>query len=200
MQGMNGHVHGFCRVLIAVTFGSVALSGCWSGGGGRSVEIQSIEQGSRLNASITLQAYRSSDANSAEIYMTDLPESALDAGADLSGVAGNMTQLRMFIDPEPGSTPIDQTACSVTIRHIVIAGGEVGVYAGGGFLNPPDTPGERTFSGTVRRATVRLVAASPGFKDLLGPSEFTGAFTAKNDEKLARRMEARFRSLLPGAP
>lgn len=196
MQVANRYVQGVYLALVGLGF--TVLPGCWGSGGGRSVEIHSIEEGARLNATATLQAYRSSDANSAEIYMTDLPESALEPGADLSGVAGNMTQLRMFIDPDPGSTPIDPTACSVTIRHIVIAGGEVGVYAGGGFLNPSDSPGRGTFGGTVRRASVRLVAASPGFKDLLGPSVFTGAFSAQQDDKLARRMEARFRSLLPG--
>lgn len=154
-------------------------------------------ESARLNATATVQAYRSSDANSAEIYLMDLPDWVLDADADLSAVQGTMTQLRMFIDPSPGDTPIDATACSVTVRHIVIAGGEVGVYSGGGFLDPSDTPGDRTFSGRVKGATVRLVAASPGFKDLLGPARFSAGFTAKKDDALARRMEARFRSLLP---
>lgn len=179
---------------------AAALPGCWGSGGGRTVELRSAEAGSRLVATATMQAYRSSDPNSAEIYTTDLPAWALEADADLSTVEGNMTQFRMFIDPEPGETPIDPTACSVTIRHIVIARGEVGVYAGGGFLHPGDSPGGRSFGGSVRGATVRLVAASPGFKDLLGPSSFKGGFSATKDEQLTRRMEARFMSLLPGAP
>lgn len=200
MHGMTRRVSGFHRVLIAAMFGGLAAAGGCGGGGGRAVRLESIEQGARLDATATMQAYRSADANSADIYMTDLPESALEGDADLSGVTGNMTQLRLFINPEPGATPIDPTACSVTIRHIVIAGGEVGVYAGGGFLDPSDAPGGRTFSGRVHGATLRLVAASPGFKDLLGPSRFTGGFSARKDEALARRMEARFRGLLPGAP
>lgn len=173
----------------------LATGGC-SWGGGRSVRLDSVTNPTRLRVEMTLQAYTSTDANSADVYMTDLPATVLEPNADLSGLSGNITHLRMFIDPDPGRTPIDPTACSVTVRHIVIANGEVGVYGGGGFTNP-GSPGDSTFSGTVRGATLRLVAASPGFRDLLGATEFEGGFSAKKDAKLARRLEARFRSLLP---
>lgn len=183
-----------CWFTIAVAF---AVAGC--GGGGRSLRVDSLEHQAQLRAEMGIQAYVSTDANSADVYLTDLPQETLDPGADLSHTAGNLIHLHLFINPEAGRTPIDPTACTVTIRHIVLANGEVGVYGGGGFLNPSGTPGDSSISGTVRRATVRLVAASPGFHDLLGPSELTVGFGAKKDPALAKRLETRLRSLLPAS-
>lgn len=146
------------------------------------------------------------DSNTADVYMTDLPPAALEPGADLSDVWGQIIHMHLFVAPKPGSTPIATSACSVTVRSIVIACGEIGVYGGGGFLDPLTEPGEKVLEGAIRGASCRLVAATPGFVDRLGASEFRADFEVPRNDTQARNLAARLGEILalttqiPGPP
>ncbi len=133
--------------------------------------------------------YASPDSSSADIYLTDLADTDLDPGTDLAGLSGRIVELHLFVVPLPGTTPTDSTACSVTVRHIVLAHGSIGVYSGGGFLNP-SREGGTDLGGTVRGATLRLTGKTGNFNDRLGPSTLSGHFTAARDEGTARRIKA----------
>lgn len=137
--------------------------------------------------------YRAADANTADIYMTDLSREELDPATDFRDVEGQIVHLHMFIAPRAGKTPIDQTACSVTVRHAIIANGAIGVYGGGGFFLPSGKAGQKRFGGDVRDATMRLVGSTGGFVDRLGAAQFQGSIRAERDDALAaligRRMD-----------
>jgi hypothetical protein len=141
-------------------------------------------------------AYLTPDGNTAEVYLTDLAAESLDPGSDLSRVSGRIVQLRLFLSPKAGKTPIEETACSTAVRHIVLANGAIGVYAGGGFLLPDERPGGRELSGRVSDATLRLAAQSGGFADKLGPAVLSGSFSAPRNEALARKLAARVQDIL----
>lgn len=164
---------------------ALAVAGC--GGvsfvGGGSVELRSFERGSYISPRWQTAVYTSNDPNDASIYLSDIPLDSLRNGAPdaLDNVSGNILHIRMFLQPKAGRTPIDFQASNVTIRHIVIAPGTLGVYGGGGFLLPSGKPGDSTFGGTVRRATLRLTDAAPGFADRLGSSEMSGRVSARLD-------------------
>jgi hypothetical protein len=149
-----------------------------------------------LVATLPTNAYTARDRNTADVYLTDLPPDALKPGADLSEVWGQLVHLHLFVAPKPGSTPIATSACSVTVRAVVIARGEIGVYGGGGFLDPETEPGDSVLEGSMRRASCRLVAKTPGFMDRLGASSFQADFTAARDEPGARSLAARLQEIL----
>jgi len=148
-----------------------------------------------LEASLPTRVYAWFDDNTADIYLTDLASAAL-ASPELGAGDGNLIHIHMFLNPQAGMTPIADTACSVTVRHAVFTKGRVGIYGGGGFLNPGGTPGEPTFGGEVRDATVRLLSSTAGFEDKLGPSKLSVTFKAAENRAAAIQAAEKLRSTI----
>ncbi len=178
---------------LCVLAGVIGLGGCGSTPG---VTLTGVESGRSLTLEPTLSVYRYSDKNTADMYMTDLPRDVFDPQADLSGVSGQLTHVHLFVAPEAGKTPIDDTACSVTFRHIVLANGQIGVYGGGGFLYPKRRPGGETLKGRIRGATLRLVSATAGFDDKLRAVEVEARVNAMLDEPMSGALDERLRSFI----
>lgn len=84
-------------------------------------------------------------------------------------------------EPWPGRTPVNPEATNLMIRHVVIAGDEVGVYGGGGFGWPSGTPGETNFGIDIAGSNVSLLDSTPGFRDLLTPAVVSGDIAAALD-------------------
>jgi len=145
---------------------------------------------------LPLAAYWAPDASTADIYLTNLDAAALDPGTDLSQVTGRIVHLHLFLVPLAGSTPVGSAACSVTIRHIVLARGSIGIYGGGGFLAPSGRPGNEEFGGSIKGATLRLSGQTTSFVDRLGASTMDAGFTAPRDEAMAKRIAARVNDVL----
>jgi hypothetical protein len=184
-----------------LTLGGAA--GCGGGAGG-TPRLTSFEHGGRLALGESTRVYASSDRNTADIFVTDLPPGVWNDGVDVSAMTGTITHVRMFLASRPGRTPVEPTANSATIRVLVLAGGAMGLYGGGGFFDRSGDPGGSTFAGSVRAGTLKLIRATPGFVDRLGPCAFEGAVTAKRDPeqtaRLARAFEALAREASPVAP
>ncbi len=174
----------------------VLLAGLIAGCGGRtvlgggSVRVESIDEGTALRPALRLRAYQAQDKNTADIYLTDLTPEQLDPTADPTTLAGSIIHIHMFIRPRPGRTPIEGTASTAAIRHVVLAKGEVGVYSGGGFLLPSGNVGDSRFGGRISRASLKLTRATDGFNDLLGAAELSGTVSAPLDGATAARIEA----------
>lgn len=168
-------------------------TGCGSKPG---LTLQSVDSGTRFVSELPAAVYRFRDRNTADVYLTDLPREALDPEADIFGVSGQLVHIHLFVTPAAGDTPIDDTACSASIRHVVISQGQVGVYAGGGFLLPGDKPGEPQFSGKINGATLRLVSSSKGFVDRLGAVEMAGVVKAPLNEPMSAALADRLRTLI----
>lgn len=201
--------------LTLLLFASL-LTGCSSlRGGGNALQIRSLESPATLTPAIRTACYKRIDDNTADLYFSDLPEGRLvDPSDDMADLAGSIVHIHFFLDPSPGNTPIDDTACNATLRHIIIApatapiaggaepgGGEspaqvFGIYGGGGFFYPSGSVGETTFGGTMHDAAHRLLYASPGFHDLLGPAAVNGRATATRDDAVADAIEARIEQYL----
>lgn len=160
------------------------------------VRVRSVRDAAVDSPRLEEAAYWAADASTADIYLTDLGPAELDPGTDLSAVEGRIVHLHMFVVPLAGATPIDPEACSVTVRHIVLARGSIGVYAGGGFLLPGGRPGDAEFGGRIRGGTLRLAGHTKNFVDRLGASTMDAAFTARKDEATAKRIAARVRDVL----
>lgn len=178
-----------------------------TGGPSGSLSLESFDTGERIQPRITSAAYKFVDQNTADIYLTDLPEDRLlSERPDVSGMSGTLIHIRLFLVPKAGKTPIDDTACNAAFRTIVVAsseGGagssgvrtEAGMYEGGGFLYPSDRPGESVLAGSVFGSSARLTAGSPGFADRITPGMMDGKFRAPRDDDRATEFAAAFETL-----
>lgn len=169
-------------LALAALGASVNLGGCAGGRGGASgYRLTSIQSRATLAPTLSSGWFQAADENSADIYLTDLPREALTSHEAMAGATGNIVHIRMLLRPRAGHTPIEPTALTAAVVHVVLAGGEIGVYRGGGFMTPSGSTGDRTFGGSITGGSVQLGAATPGFADRLGPSQLTTGFRAEKD-------------------
>ncbi len=138
----------------------------------------------------TTAVYTTSDANTADIYLSDLPIDTLAAEdpAALDSYAGSIIHIHYFLTPKAGRTPIDTRAANATIQHLVLVPnpngglGFAGLYGGGGFLLPTKPPGRRSFSGSINAGSHAMLRAGPGFDDRLGRAIIAGSIDARLDD------------------
>lgn len=170
--------------------------GCGGGPTGASgYRLTSTSHQATLAPNLRNAWFQSADENTADIYLTDIDPAILTQSEQWATAEGHLVHIRMLLRPKPGSTPIEPTALTAAIVHIVLAGGQIGVYHGGGFMQPAGQTSGRTFGGSVRGGSMHLGAATPGFADRLGASRLTAGFRAQNDPDRV----AEFRSMLAWA-
>lgn len=176
--------------LVGLGAACLALGSCGIFGSSvtRDATLTSYDAGTVLTIEPKFQAYYAADPNTADFYLSDLPAEAFADGADLARFSGSLVHVHMFLAPKAGATPIAFSANSVTVRHLIIAEGQLGQYSGGGFLLPSGTAGSSTFGGKLKNATMRLTARTPGFVDRLGASEFESGLKVPKDVSRAKRM------------
>ncbi|MFG0252086.1 MAG: hypothetical protein ACF8NJ_04345 [Phycisphaerales bacterium JB038] len=133
---------------------------------------------------------RISDPNNIDIFMLDRP--LQDTGASL-GEGGPRTlqacHIHIFLQPKAGRTPIQASACTATVRHLVLVGEEAGEYGGAGFMTPRLGSNETAIRASIASGRARLVRATPGFADRLLDAEINGSITARHDPAAARAIE-----------
>lgn len=172
---------------------TLAAKGCVSD---NLVRVQSARTAAADTPRLPFAAYLPEGPGAASVFLTDLDTAALDRGTDLLGLSGRIVQIRMFLSPSSGSTPVGKNACSATVRHIILADGNIGVYSGGGFMWPETNVGDARLAGTVSNATMRLTGSHGNFSDRLGASTLDATFSARRDEALAKRISARVDDVL----
>lgn len=201
-------------VLLAAA--AIALCGATGGcstvarlsGNSNALTIESTDASRSFSPSFTTAVYLPVDPQTAEVYLTDLPlERLRDSKDTLADVSGNIVHLHLFLVPKAGDTPIDRTACNITMRHLVLAGspGEsgthmhthliAGLYSGGGFVLPSGTIGDDSIAGSITGSSHRLVKSSAMFNDALGSGAITGRFDATRDDEVSRAIGAKFETV-----
>ncbi len=172
------------------------LSACAGGPGSPSgrYELRSIADPVALRPHMTISVYAFEDENTADIYLTDLTPEQIRSVRGGSLPAGNIAHIHVFIRPRAGQTPIDPTAMTATVTHAVLADGAVGIYAGGGFFQPASETGDRTYTGTLSGATLRLERAGEAFRDLLGASTLRAGVRARLDPAQAEALRIALRT------
>lgn len=186
--------------MTALTVASAALAALPAcsmfGGGGSALTIASDTAVIKPVAATAV--YRAVDENTADIFLSDFAPDVLAErlamGAD--GPPGTFTHIHLFVEPKAGQTPIDFTATSATVRHVVFTGSSLGIYGGGGFLLPSDDVGDTTLSGRIEQGTLKLLHAEPGFADRLGLAEISGRVSASRNDDEAQRLSSLLSRLL----
>ncbi len=192
---------------------AVALGGCqllyFKPGG--ELTTSSALGAKSLAPSLVTAAYQSQDADTADVYLSDIPSKRfLDPKDTFADAVGTIVHIHLFLVPQAGETPIDSTACNVIVRQLVLAGPYrgpgasdtpvMGLYAGGGFLYPDGTVGSGPIGGSIDAASQRLSRSTSGFTDLLGAGSISGRFSAPADDALSHAMGAKLDSLLQRLP
>lgn len=202
-RGLTGNVAGIAP-RTRLTAGAVVLAGlvgCAGGGGGASgYRLVSIETRASLSPTLNHGWFHAADENTADIYLTDLPPETLTSPEVLSGATGNIVHVRMLLRPLAGKTPIEPTALTASVVHVVLAGGQVGVYRGGGFMRPSGSTGEQTFGGSIVGGSVQLGAATPGFVDRLGSAQLSTGFRGERDPERVQEIRSALAWALTVAP
>lgn len=189
--------------LLALAIG--LLPGCIRLGNPTDLRLESILDDAVITSDFSVRTYIPFDKNTADLYFSDIPsERLLDPSDNLANAVGSILHIHLFLVPVAGETPIDATACNVTVRQIVLAGPRgasgkhpaMGIYGGGGFLLPDDNPGANSLGGNLFDATLKLTHSTPGFVDRLGAARMSGTLSARRDDALSTGMARRFNDLL----
>ncbi len=126
-----------------------------------------------------------------------------DVGLDqlLSGQfgRGQVVRIDLLWLPKPGATPMDSSATNASIQYVIVADGELGVYAGAGFALPQGDASGRSLTVRLRDGSLDLLESTDGFVDLLSPATLTGSFTATHNDQRARQLSAALRRLVNDA-
>ena len=138
-----------------------------------------------LDLEFTTSVYARLNSTETSFFLTDIPLGNLLAG---NVSTGTVVHLDLLWHPSAGETPIDSSATNVSIRYIVFAEGEVGVYGGAGFAMPKGTAGDTMMSLRLRDASLMLLDSTDGFVDLLSPARLTGRLTAVLDRHRSQQM------------
>jgi len=185
----------FCLALPFLT--ACSTIGLTGGSSGSSTTTDS--DGLTYVADYPTRAYQFADKNTADVYLTDLTDAELSAffteSRDWSQISGTIAQIHLFLNPKPGSTPIEPTAASASIRWVVITQGEIGIYDGAGFMLPGRRVAKGYISGSIRNAPLRLTRSTPGFSDPLITPEIDIKFATKLDEQSADELASRVQAL-----
>ncbi len=160
----------------------------------------SIETRATLSPTLNYGWFHAADENTADIYLTDLAPEVLTSPESLSGATGNIVHVRMLLRPLAGKTPIEPTALTASVVHVVLAGGQIGVYRGGGFMRPSGSTGEQTFGGSISGGSVQLGAATAGFVDRLGSAQLSTGFRAEKEPERVREIRGALAWALTVAP
>jgi hypothetical protein len=159
----------------------MTLTGCTGPNAAGSLRVQSLGRDPVSLATRFRSAFYSYDVVAGTSFM--LSDVSVDKLLDGSAASGLIMHIELLWLPKPGRTPLDPTATNASIRLIVIADGEVGVYGGAGFAMPNGTPAEeRSVSLALRDASLQLLESTPGFNDLLSPAQLTGSVTSRRNE------------------
>ncbi len=164
----------------------LAATGCVVGRPGGMLEARSLGPEPVVLRGRFATAYYTDEAGpETTLFFSDVPFDDLVHGRLDHG---HVVRLDLLWVPLAGETPVDRSAANVSIRYVVIADGEVGVYAGAGFAWPRGEAGDRSLGLTMVGGSLTLLEHSEGFRDLLSPAEITGEVTALLDQRRTSQM------------
>ncbi len=123
-------------------------------------------------------------ANEGDIWMTNIPLEQLTSG-DIKD--GQIIHFQILWTPVAGKTPLASTSTNVTIKHIIISNGIIGVYGGGGYCWKHGNPKEG-ISLYIEEATLAIQEKTQGFDDLLTPATMVGSVSSVPNRQVAQQI------------
>ena len=184
-------------MLIIAMLGLWGVAGCASGRVSGALRAESLgDDRVYLEGVYETAVYANLNSTETSFFLTDIPMDDLLAGNVTTGM---VVHINLLWEPTAGKTPMDSSATNVTVRYIVFADGEMGIYGGAGFAMPKGEPGKGSMSLSLRDASITLLDRTDGFVDLLSPARLTGKITAEFDERRSRQMAYAVNQLVTNA-
>jgi hypothetical protein len=171
--------------LLCASAAALATAGCGTVGEVGTVELTCLGGTARTLRPVLGTGTYAQEAAQSSFILSDVDFSQLESGTP---VYGYVLHINLLWVPKAGRTAVDPTATNTSIRLVVIAGSELGVYGGGGFAWPDGELGEPEFTLELVGSNMSLIACTPGFQDLMSPASLTGTLTATLDDAATRRM------------
>lgn len=180
-NGRRAVSHRARKVVVSATVAVAALlCGCAAPAGKGAIELRGQGRDpSMMEGRFPLAAYGIGPVQSS-VYMTDLPVDTLVSDEPLTG---QVVHVELLWKPIAGQTPMDSAATNASIRQIVFAGGEVGIYGGAGFVRIDGRFGGPKLSIEIVDASMSLLEATPGFVDVFSPATLSGSVVAVRSEE-----------------
>lgn len=174
-----------CAAGLLVACACSLLQSCGTVSEVGDVEMTSLGGTTRtLHASLGTGTYTQEAAQSS-LTLSSIPLEELESGKP---VHGYVLHVNLIWVPKAGRTAVDPTATNTSIRLVVFAGNELGVYGGGGFAWPDGAVGDPELSLELVGSNMSLLACTPGFNDLMSPASLTGTLRATLDDAATRRL------------
>ncbi len=184
-------------LLVLGSGAAVCAAGCSLGRASATLRAESLgEDPVYLDCDYTHVVYAMLGSTETSFFLTDIPLKDLLEGNVTTGM---VVHLDLLWQPLAGSTPMDRSATNISVRYIVFADGEVGIYGGAGFAMPRGKLGKGSMSLSLRDASLTLLDSTGGFVDLLSPARLTGTLTADLDEKRARQISHALNQIVTNA-
>jgi hypothetical protein len=174
-----------CMSLLCAGAAALGVASCGTVGEVGTVELTSLGGTTRTLRPVLGTGTYAQEAAQSSFILSDVDFAQLESGAP---VYGYVLHVNLLWVPKAGRTAVDPTATNTSIRLVVIAGNELGVYGGGGFAWPDGDLGEPEFTLELVGSNMSLIACTPGFQDLMSPASLTGTLRATLDDAATRRM------------
>ena len=171
--------------LLCAGAAALGVASCGTVGEVGTVELTSLGGTTRTLRPVLGTGTYAQEAAQSSFILSDVDFAQLESGAP---VYGYVLHVNLLWVPKAGRTAVDPTATNTSIRLVVIAGNELGVYGGGGFAWPDGELGEPEFTLELVGSNMSLIACTPGFQDLMSPASLTGTLSATLDDAATRRM------------
>jgi hypothetical protein len=176
----------FAVILAGCGLGSKLISMPWGEAPGGSLRLKSHgDEPVMLSGRFDTAVYADRPVETS-FFLADRPIEEFLSG---DAADGQIVHVELLWIPRAGSTPIEDSATNASIRYIIFADGEMGIYAGAGFAMPRGRAGDETFGLTLRDASLKLVESTPGFNDLLTPARLSGSFGARLDNHQTAQLQ-----------
>lgn len=177
-------------VVMSLTALAAGLGGCAAAntfiGRGSSIRVQSLgEQRVAVEGRYETSIYSDASGVETTFMLADAPIKDL---LDGTVTHGQVLHLELLWQPRAGWTPVGGEATNASVRYIVLADGEIGIYGGAGFASIGGEVGSEQLSVSLHDASLKLLERTDGFVDLLTPAEVTGSFTADHDPTGTRQL------------
>lgn len=178
----------------AVVIGALAMASCayldyakhWVGDFVASADVRRVGgPGGHVSMKVVTAVCTSDPYVDTSLWLSDLTSTQLESG-DFQD--GQILHVEMLFPPRAGETPIDSSATNLSIRYIVISGGTVGLYEGGGFGYPIGGHEDDSMSLRVDPSGLTLAESTDGFIDLLSPAVLNAVFTGNCDDVAGQRL------------
>jgi hypothetical protein len=172
--------------------GTTNLGDRWGWQGAGRVTTSAADRSATFEAPLRTAVFLVGTSSHAEIYLSDLPPDQWRSWVDLGTLSGQIVHMTLMVTPRAGRTPVDDEACTATVRQVIFASGQWGVWVGGGFVSLRGSPESGALRATFERVTMRFQGGTPEFVNRLGQGVvMNGSFAANLDEPSAQQLERR---------